>query len=143
LTEKDDEYFLQYKMGLSVSCDGMSDILEESLTEMDAKIIVKRMRKRKIYFIDKYCLFDRSKWFYDNFITYTIDFYKSFKDRINRARLTLNLRELKYWIGEEEYNEFINLIEDYYNNFYDCDRAFYKFYIDKSMSKIKELKSQN
>ncbi len=143
LTEKDDEYFLQYKMGLSVSCDGMSDILEESLTEMDAKIIAKRIRKRKIYFIDKYCLFDRSKWFYDNFISYTTDFYKAFKDKINKARLTLNLRELKYWIGEEEYNEFINLIEDYYDNYYDCDGAFYKFYINKSVAKMKEIKRQN
>ncbi len=131
-------YALYYKFGIDSSNSIPGGLLEESFTEMDARIIARKLRERKVSLIDNFFLFDEEKCVYDNYILFIKRLYESFKDEINESRITLNNRRFIHDVGEENYAELINLLKNYYDNLYDCDKSFYKMIFDKCIDKMIE-----
>ncbi len=136
LLDRNNSCVLKYKFGLCASDDSITDLLEECITEIEAKRIYSNIKKKGISLIDCLYLYKSSLCFYDNFIPYIIEFYKLFKDDIINARITLNLRQLEHILGNEEYNNFLSLLKDFYDNYYDSEKSFYKLFMKQSIDKM-------
>jgi hypothetical protein len=143
LSENKNCKILEYKFGLCVLNDKGSDLLEECITEIEAREIRERLKSRNISFVDQYYLFEGYGCSYDYFIPYINSFYNLFKSDINDARITLNLRRLMCKVGKEDYSIFVLLLKDFYDTLDDCDKSFYKLYMEKYIDKMQKHSENN
>ena len=115
--------------------------MEECITEIDARAIYQRLKEKQVSFMDKYYLYDNRKCSYDNFIPSIYDLYKTYRDEIINARMTLNSREFIYSIGKENYLEFILYLGNFYDYFDDLDasdKLFYRQRLQLCVDKMKD-----
>ena len=111
-----------------------SRVLEECVTETEAKIIYNRLRERNIEsFIRD---LDLSKYehrcYYEHFIPLTIDFYNKHFNEITYARFTMNKNKLFESVDKQEYMNLINDINSYEKELIDR-------YEHKNNYKVKKL----
>ena len=129
---------LKYKNGLWV-LDHIGEMkLEEWITQIEARIIEKRLKEKGVSFINKYYPYENYICNYNNFIPYVRDFYETYRNEITEARFTLNLGRFLHIIGKENYCEYIELTKGLFDNYYDCDRSFYKYFLEKTLEKMNE-----
>ena len=131
---------LIYKFGICTSENEGEVLLEECITELEAKIIYNRIKNKNISLIDNYYFLNNCNCFYDSFIPYISKFYYLFRKDINDSRITLNNRKFINDIGNNNYNKFIMFLKDFYDNMYDCDKSFYKLFIDESINEMNKEK---
>lgn len=140
LYEKDE---FKYKFGIGIVDNADEALMEECMTEIDARRIARRLKEKKISFIDKYYLFEGFLCSYDYFIPSVNNLYNLYEDEINESRITLNSRKFIYSIGKENYYDFVKYLYDFYNYLYDVDRSYYKEHLQKCISNIEKHKNSN
>lgn len=126
------------KSGLGVSNDDGEILLEESITELEAKILYKSLIKtRNKTFLNEYCN-ETSNCYYNNFIPLIYKFHKSFFGDITYSRITLNKNSIVNHIGKELYNNLIAYIGYYAEDLYSMSKHKYIPLIECAIDKMKE-----
>lgn len=129
------------KVGLTNSDNDFSKnkYLEEVLTEIDAKNIVRDIRSKGIDIIDSLYLSSEYRCVYDILSVLTKEFYQTYRDNIINARLTMNFRKFKNLLGDKEFEEYEKLIYDFFTSFpKDHEVVDYVFMKNKILNDFKE-----
>ncbi len=127
-----------FKIGLSMLNGIGEKLLEECITEINAKEIYSKV-KNKISYLDKYYPLFESKCIYDKYIPLVKDLYYSHPKDINYSRITLNKNYIISILGKNSYYKYINLLESYYKNYYDCDKSLYYDKVNKLIRKMDKI----
>ncbi|MBQ6284995.1 MAG: hypothetical protein IJK67_01610 [Bacilli bacterium] len=140
LIESPDYKILKYKIGLITSGDKGEDLLEECMTQIEALIIYEIIKSKGISFIDEFYPNKSFECKYDLFIPSVAKFYKDFKEDLVDARITLNLRRFINKIGKENYCKLIQLLREFEENYFDCDRGIFRELISKVINQMGDNK---
>lgn len=122
------------KVGLEITNSSNGEtLLEESITELEAKMIYNRLKEKNITFIRD---LDLTKYehecYYEHFIPLVTDFYNKYSKYITYSRITLNKNHLFNVINVKDYEELINNIDFY-------EKKLKKIYEAKNNYKVKKL----
>ena len=125
------------KSGLvSSNIDG-EILLEESITELEAKLIYTSLIKtRNKTFINEYRE-EKSNCYYNHFIPLITKFYKAFFKGITYSRITLNKNYLIEKVGKNLYTKFINYVHQYAEDLYSKSKDRYVPLINISVDDMK------
>ena len=127
-----------HKTGLAIRRDA-EDLLEEWITEIEAKRINKNLKDKGIELIDKFFPKRTSKTSYDIFIPFVQDFYDYFKDILIYSRITLNKNYLLEQIDRNNYYDFMLAIIECYRGYFESDDFYYyKLILEKETKKMKD-----
>ena len=122
---------LKYKTGLITTNHKGEDLLEECMTQIEALIIYETIKAKGISFIDEFYPNRNFECKYNLFIPSVAKFYRYFKDDLIDARMSLNLKGFINKIGIENYCKLIQLLKEFHDNFFDCDRGIFKELINR------------
>lgn len=131
---------LKYKTGLITTNNKGEDLLEECMTQIEALMIYEAIKEKGISFIDEFYPNKNFECKYNLFIPSVAKFYKYFKDDLVDARISLNLGNLINKIGKENYCKLIQLLKEFHDNFFDCDRAIFHQLINRVIEDMNENK---
>lgn len=102
------------KCGLITSQNSGEVLLEECITELEDKIIYNRLKNKGVKtFLKDHQNISMYESFYDMYIPVIFDFYKTFHNLIEYARITSDKSSLIDLIGEYNYKDFIKYIDEY------------------------------
>ena len=104
-----------FKTGLCLFDSTIERLIEECITEIEAKIIYEQVHNKYEY-LDKFYPLYKHKCMYDKFIPFVIEFYNKYTDEINYSRLTLNKNNIVSIIGKDRYNKYLSLLNEHYSN---------------------------
>ena len=124
-----------FKIGFTLCDSKMERLLEECLTEIDAKKIYKKVHNKYI-FLDKFYPLYKSECMYDKYIPFVIDFYNKYMVDINYSRFNLNKNHILSLIGKNNYDIFLSLINEYYSNSFPCGANYYINEVKKLVKKM-------
>ncbi len=122
---------LKYKTGLITTNHKGEDLLEECMTQIEALIIYETIKAKGVSFIDEFYPNRNFECKYNLFIPSVAKFYRYFKDDLVDARMSLNLKDFINKIGIENYCKLIQLLKEFHDNFFDCDRGIFKELINR------------
>ncbi len=126
------------KSGLAISNDDGEILLEETITELEAKKIYKSLTKNNNkVFINEYND-ELSNCYYNNFINLILKFYKLFFNEITYSRITLNKNYLLNKLEKDLYERLTDLIGYYAEDLYSISKERYIPLIDCTVDKMKE-----
>lgn len=126
------------KTGLSVRKDA-ENLLEECITEIEAKRINKNLKDKGVELIDRYYPKKEFDCFYNRFIPFVEEFYNYFKDILIYSRITLNKSYLLEQIDRENYYDFMVNFAKCYRDYFDINDFYYfKDIFDKEIKKMKD-----
>lgn len=125
------------KSGLVTSNDDGEILLEETITELEAKKIYSSLIKNNKIFINKYSD-ELSNCYYNNFINLILKFHKLFFNDITYSRITLNKNHLLNYIEKDLYQRLTDFIGYYAEDLYSISKKRYVPLIDCTVDKMKE-----
>ncbi len=129
---------LKYKTGLITTNHKGEDLLEECMTQIEALIIYETIKAKGVSFIDEFYPNRNFECKYNLFIPSVAKFYRYFKDDLVDARMSLNLKDFINKIGIENYCKLIQLLKEFHDNFFDCDRGIFKELINRVIENMSD-----
>ncbi len=126
------------KTGLAVSNNDGEILLEETITELEAKNIYKLLKKKnsKTFLAEYYDV--TSNCYYNHFINLISKFYKYFFNEITYSRITLNKNSLVQRVGKDLYERLTEFIGYYAEDLYSLSKERYIPLINCTVDKMKE-----
>ena len=128
-----------HKTGLAITINrDAEELLEEWITELEAKRIDKNIKKKGIKLIDEFFPKKVSRCSYDTFIPFIEGFCDYFKDILTYSRITLDKCYLLEQIDRDNYYDFMVAIVDCYRSYFEeYDFYYHKKVFEEELEKMK------